>query len=168
MAFSFTQADKKKSADRSGPNIKMYDFLRANPVGVLATVDPQGDPYAAVIYYSVNKDFDVTFTTKRNTKKNDDIQHNDHVQLTVYEAASQTMAQLTGIAKEITDALEAQEAFRATVQASLRTSLAGLPPVSKLQAGYYIAYKIHPKQLRMAVFSRPTSELDEIFQTVNL
>lgn len=157
----------KQINSASETNQEIYDFLKANPVGVLATVDPNGDPHATVVYFSVNDDFEVSFTTKRDTQKHDNIQHHNHVQLAVYEAASQTIVQITGEANDITDSEEAQDVFKATIESSMRTSLAGVPPVSKLQAGYYVAYRMKPKQIRMAVFSRPRTESDELYKTID-
>lgn len=133
----------------------------------MATVDPNGDPRATVIYYTVNEDFTITFMTKRDTKKHDNIQHNNHVQLVAYEASSQTTAQITGIAEDISDTPEANEVFNKMVTAAIRTSEAGVSPISKLYAGHYVAYKIAPKQIRMAVFIRPDPGGYDMYETLD-
>jgi general stress protein 26 len=82
---------------------RIYHFLRAHPIGVLATVTPENEPHGTVIYYSIDKHFDVFFVTKSQTRKNDNLKHNKHVMLTVFEASSQTIAQIIGTARESTD-----------------------------------------------------------------
>ncbi len=157
----------KETASSSESNQRIYDFLKMHPVGVLATVDPNGNPNATVIYYSVDEYFKAIFITKRDTKKNDNLQHNNHLQLVAYDASSQTTAQITGIAIDITDTSEADEAFNATLKAAVRTSEAGVPPISKLYAGQYVAYHIEPKQIRMAVFARPDPGGYDIYETID-
>ena len=36
---------------------RVREYLKSNPVGVLATVDADNNPHASVIYYSVDNDF---------------------------------------------------------------------------------------------------------------
>lgn len=50
---------------------------------------------------------------------------------------------------------------------SLKTSDAGLPRLSKLQAGPYVAFTAKPVQVRMAVYARQDpGNYDELFETV--
>lgn len=48
---------------------RMYDFLFATSMGVLSTIDANGDPHGAGIHYTINKQFEVAFLTKSETKK---------------------------------------------------------------------------------------------------
>lgn len=146
--------------------LRIREFLTLHPVGVLATTDPNNDPHGSVIYYSVDEDFNILFTTKHDTKKHDSLKHHNHAMLVSYDAASQSCIQITGITEEITDSTAANEAFKGTLKASLQTSEAGIAPISKLYAGQYVAYRLMPKQIRMAVFSRPAGVGQEIFETL--
>ena len=157
----------QESAQSSESNNRIYAFLRSNPIGVLATVDPDGNPHAAVIYFSVSDDFNLTFTTKHDTKKHDNLIRNNHAMLVCYEASSQTTVQITGSVKKIDDIGEANEAFTHMLQASQQTSESGIPPITKLHAGQYIAYRIKPTQIRMAVFIRPDAGGYDMFETIN-
>lgn len=152
--------------DLSETNQQIYSFLRSHPVGVLSTVDPNGDPHAVVIYFSVDDNFGITFTTKKDTKKNDNLHFNDHIMLLSYEASSQTTVQVTGVAEDITGRPEAEEAFKGTLDASRRTSETGIPPITKLYAGDYVAYRIKPVQIRMGVFIRPDRGGYDMYQTI--
>lgn len=145
---------------------RVRDFLRGHPVGVLTTVHVDGGPYATVVYFSVDNELNIFFTTKRNTKKHENIKRNSEVAMVSYEAFSQTMVQVSGRVVEATDAAEIKKAFKEMVRASIRTSINDVPPISRLYAGYYVVYKLSPKQINMATFSYPVSENSNMFETV--
>jgi len=155
-----------QTARSSESNKGIYDFLKSHPIGVLATVDPNHNPHAVVIYFSVDEEFMITFITKRGTKKSDNIERANHVMLVAYEASSQTTAQITGLAEEIVDAVAAKKAFKNMLQAAEQTSESGDPPITKLYAGQYIAYRIKPIQIRMAVFIRPDPGGYDMYETI--
>jgi pyridoxine/pyridoxamine 5'-phosphate oxidase len=145
---------------------RIYMFLAHQPIGTLSTVDPNGDPHGAVIYYSIDKDFNITFTTKRKTKKFDNLSFHNHAMLVVFEAMSQTTVQITGTVEEITDTDESDSAFRSMLANSMATSEAGLPPITKLQAGTYVALRLKPLQIRMAVFARPDPGGYDMYESI--
>ena len=134
---------------------RIHDFLSSNPVGVLSSVTPDNNPHGVVIYFSLDHDFNIFFVTKSYTHKYDNLKHHDHVMLTVFEPVSQTTAQVIGNASEITDPTTLNGIAAAILGSSLKTSIAGLPPISKLEAGPYVAFQIKPVQIRMAVYARP-------------
>jgi hypothetical protein len=138
-------------------------------VGVLATVSPDGDPYAAAIYYTVDSALDISFLTKTGTKKADNLEHNNHAMLVVYEAESQTTVQVMGSVSKITDVIEADEVFSQVVYASVDTSHTDIAPILKLDEGEYVTYRLKPTQVRMATFSHAASgDYNTIFKTIVL
>jgi hypothetical protein len=146
-------------------NRRILHFLKQHKVGSLATVDPDGLPQVSVIYYGVDDDFVITFLTKTGTKKHDNLSHNVHATLLVYDEVNQITAQVMGRAHEMP--AKSQDAFVNTLKASMETSEAGIPPISKLIAGDYVAYQLKPIQIRMAVFSRPDpGDYTEVFETI--
>ena len=146
---------------------RMYSFLRTNSVGVLSTVDPDGNPHGAVIYYTVDKNFIVAFLTKTETRKYDNLKHNSHVMVTIFNARSQATVQIVGTASEVEDHGEINRIATAVQTASIAKNGIGLLPISKLEAGGYTAFKIVPIQVRMAVFSQSDSgEYEDIFESV--
>lgn len=156
------------TAKASERNEKIFEFLTTHPVGVLSLVDPNNNPHATVIYFSVDTDFNIFFTTKSDTHKHDNLKHNKHAMFTVFEPVSQTTVQIIGEALLVDGEAKSQEVFRSTVAASMATSEGGIPPISKLQAGDYVAYQLTPKQIRMAVYVRPDSGGYEMFETIDL
>lgn len=144
-----------------------HDFLRQHPVGVLATVDPNGEPDAAAIYFTIDEDSNIAFLTRTGTKKSDNLQHNHHATLVVYEAETQTTVQVKGAARKIEDPHDMNEVFIKVLNASLDASDTAVTPISQLREGNYITYRLKPKQIRMAVFSHPRiGQYEEIFKTI--
>lgn len=142
-------------------------FLKNHKVGVLATVDPNGEPHAAAIYYSIDKDFNLAFLTKAHTKKADNLEHNAHAMLVVYEAETQTTVQVTGVVHKVTDSTELNDIFTQIVYASIDTSHTDVPPIARLELGEYVAYRLEPVQVRMASFKHhEQGNYDSIFKTV--
>lgn len=136
---------------------RIFTFLRENPIGVLSTITPDGNPHGAVVYFRVDKDFTVSILTKTDTRKYDNLVHNDHAMLTVFEAATQATVQITGRAEELLDSYEVNGIAGTILGISMSTSDSGVPPISKLDAGEYTAFRIRPVQVRMAVYARPDS-----------
>lgn len=166
MKFS-NKHSQQSLADSTESNYQIYSFLKSHPVGVLSTVDPNGNPHAVVIYFSIEDDFSITFTTKKDTKKNDNIRFNDHVMLLAYEASSQTTVQITGVAEAITNTTAAEKAYEGTLKAARQTSETGVPPITKLYAGDFIAYRVKPVQIRMGVFIRPDRGGYDMYETID-
>ncbi len=144
-----------------------HEFLKTHKVGVLATVDPDGDPHAAAIYYTIGSDLTISFLTKVHTKKADNLEHNNHAMLVVYEAETQTTVQVTGEVSKVSDSSELNDIFTQIIYASLDASQTAVPPISKLDLGEYVAYHIKPIQIRMASFSHAKSgNYDSLFKTI--
>ncbi len=143
-----------------------HTFLKNHKVGVLATVDPNGEPHAAAIYYFVDAGFTISFITKTHTKKADNLLHNNHAVLVVYEPTSQTTVQITGTVDTVTELLEVNDIFRQVLNASLDTSKTSMPPIAKINEGDYIGFRLTPKQVRMAAFRHAESgDHTDLFKT---
>lgn len=156
--------DENKFSDRKK---RIFTFLRENPVGVLSSVTPDGNPHGAVVYFRVDKDFTISILTKTGTRKYDNIKHNNHTMLTVFEPETQATVQVTGLAEEVLDNYEVNGIAGTILGISMKTSESGTPPISKLDAGMYTAFKITPLQARMAVYARPDpGGYGEIFESV--
>lgn len=155
------------SQDISKKQKRILDFLQQNPVGVLSTVSPDGDPHGVVIYFTIDDNFTVSFLTRSGTRKSDNLKHHDHVTLTIFEPESQTTAQVTGRAKEITNNDAVNSVASDVLRISLKTSQAGIPPISKLEAGGYNAFAINPVQITMAIYNKPDSGgYTELFDSI--
>lgn len=154
----------RKFSDRKQ---RIYDFLYGTPLGVLSMVDTGGLPRGSVIYFAIDEKFNLSFLTKAETSKYAALKNDGRVMLTVFEPMSQTTAQIIGTASQITDGHEVNAVASHILRATLETSEAGIPPISKLQAGPYVAFRIVPDQIRMVVYARPDpGEYSELFETI--
>jgi nitroimidazol reductase NimA-like FMN-containing flavoprotein (pyridoxamine 5'-phosphate oxidase superfamily) len=145
---------------------RMYNFLHKQLIGVLSTVTPKHEPHAAVIYFSVDPSLIIRFTTKKGTRKHANLQHDGHVMFVCYEGSSQTEIQVTGKAVKITEKEEEDAAFDGMLQASMKVSKEGVPPLTKLEAGNFESYRIEPTQINMEVYGRPDHGGYEMFETL--
>jgi general stress protein 26 len=167
MPAIINQSSNTNAVSYSDKKQRIYDFLSGNPVAVLSTVTPDGDPHGAVIYFSIDKQFVVSFLTKSGTRKYDNLKHNDHAMITVFEPHTQTTVQLTCKATEITDPYKINLVAQKNMNASVKTSDGGIPAIIKLDAGDCVAFWLKPVQVRMAVYARPDSgDYTELFETL--
>lgn len=143
------------------------NFLYAHYSGVLATVDNAGQPYAATIYFTVDDNFHITFTTKTETKKYKNMEANKRVAFVCSDEENQTAVQLTGHVENITDPKEHQAILNSIYRFSEKLSNTELPPIEKLFAGDYVTLKIIPDSIKMGVFMRPDAESnEELYETI--
>jgi hypothetical protein len=131
---------------------KIAKFLTAHPVGVLATVDEQGNPHASALYFSVDEALRVRFTTKRDTVKYANICRNNTIMLVAYEPASQTVVQISGKAVEATDPDDQRSIYHGTLQAAKQTGEDIVPPIAKIAAGPYVAFTIDIENIWMTEY----------------
>ncbi len=156
--------DPEKFSDRKR---RMYQFLTENPIGVLSTVTPDGNPHGVVIYFVTGKDFVISFLTKTGTRKYDNLVHNGRVSLTVFESTTQAVVQVIGRAKEVTDSKTVSDIAGSVLGVTQGSGQPGPSPLSKLEVGQYTAFDITPDQVRMAVYARPDSGgYAELFESV--
>lgn len=156
----------KEVRELSDRKTRFYNFLLANPIGVLSSVTPDNNPHGTVVYFCVDKDFVCSFITKSGTKKNDNIKHNNHVMLTVFDPKTQTTVQILGFAQEIRDSRRVNAIAGSIVNTSIKTAR-NLPPLSKLDAGQFVGYEIVPVEARMATYaSSNTGHYKDIFKSI--
>lgn len=167
MLNTLHKSIRKNKSLLSDRQQRMYDFLKSTPVGVLSTVSPGDDPHGVVIYFDIDKQFRIVFLTRSHTRKHDNIIHNNHVMLTVFDAKTQTVAQVMGRAYELQDSYDINGVAGQVFGHTRKINKVGLMPVNKLEAGPYIAFKIDPVQIRMAVYARPDpGDYENIFESI--
>lgn len=131
---------------------KIFEFLAAHPVGVLALVDSNGNPHASTIYFTVDDTLTITFTTKRDTHKHEILARHNAVMLVAHDVADQAAVQISGKAVEVTEPESAQEIYYGTLHAAKQTGVDIVPPVAKIAAGPYVAYTIQPDNIWMSEY----------------
>lgn len=141
-------------------------FLASHHSGVLATADAAATPHAAVVYFALDDDFSLMFTTKTETQKYKNMQENDQVAFVCYDEANQTTVQITGQVKRVKDETKRQEMINTIYNLSADLSKTELPPIEKLFAGDYVVLKLIPHFIKMAIFLRPDSEGQDMYETI--
>lgn len=142
------------------------NFLNGHYSGVLATADKAGTPHAAVVYFSLRDDFSIVFSTKRETQKYKNIEANKQVAFVVYNEKEQTTVQITGHAEVIEDEDERQKAINNMFSSSAERSQTEIPPGEKILGGDFIALRLVPMVIKMAIYARPDSEGDDLYETL--
>lgn len=143
----------KNSKDFRARLQQLLTFLRQHPVGVISTVSPEGSPHGSVIYFAVGRDNTFAFVTKRLTEKYRHLTHDPTATLTAFDAASQTTVNIAGSAKEIGDSFELNAIAEAIMAASLKMTAASVPPITKIKAGDFVAFKVKPTSIYMATYN---------------
>lgn len=131
---------------------KISEYLGNHPVGVLAAIDTEGNPHGSTLYFSVEPSLDISFTTKRDTFKYKNLLENPRVMLVVFDAASQSSVQVSGLAKEVTGPEAAHDIYLGTLRAAKGTGEDVVPPVAKLNAGPYVAFTIVPEYFLLSEY----------------
>jgi general stress protein 26 len=146
---------------------RIYDFLIDNPTGVLSTASPDCEPHGVVVYFTIDKQFIVFFLTRTGTRKYDNLTHNNHVMLTVFEPHTRTTVQLAGKATELHDRSAINAVAGSVTAIGHKTSDVGLLPIMRLSAGDFTAFRIDPVQIRMARYAEPDSgDYRDLFDSV--
>jgi len=146
---------------------RIYDFLKKHSVAVLSTASNSGQPHGVVIYYDIDKDFDITFITKTNTLKHQNLMENNRLMLTVFESRSQTVCQISGSSRDIKNTEQTQAITESILRKSLALSGPGEIPISKINSGEYVAIRVLPTKIKFSVYARPKPvSNDEIFDSL--
>lgn len=142
------------------------NFLQSQRSGVLATGDNAGNPHAATVYFSLEDDFCLLFATKTETQKYKNIAENERVAFVCYDEKTQTTVQITGRAETVDDPDKQQDMLNTIYRFSETISKTEFPPIEKLFAGDYVVLRIVPQVIKMAIFLRPDSEGEDMFESL--
>lgn len=133
------------------PNIA--SFLKRNRIAVIATANKDTSaPHAAAVYYATDSQMNIFFVTKENTVKSKNLEANPQIALAIYEAPIQATAQITGTASRVNDPAMLQKALRIMAKHSRESAKTDETPISKLNAGQYVLYKIWPQTIRLGEY----------------
>ena len=121
---------------------KALNFLRSKVVTVIATVNQDGHPMAATVYFAVDDDFTFYFMTKVSTHKFLNLQNNQHVAMVVGTENIPTTVQIEGQAEK----LEQMDKKLIAQDKVARNSLEGAygPPLNKLPVDELAVFQVKP------------------------
>jgi len=152
---SSQQHDTNRTDQETAKAIKQ--FVGSHPDGVIATVTASGQPQASVVYFSVDDTMHFFFTTKNETRKAQNIGKQAHVSVAIHDAATQTVVKLAGLAEQMSDAEETLEVYRKSIHGAQASGPDMVPPIARITAGEFVAYKITPDFLDFTTYSHGDS-----------
>jgi len=131
---------------------KIKQYIDANPIATLSTINLDGSPYGAAVYVCTDDTRRVIyFLTKTGTKKYKNLSSRDQVSLTIVNPDQNSTLQLNGRAVATHDS----NTIDMVVKKITRTHASAsewLPPVSKLHAGSYVIVAVEVWHARLAQF----------------
>jgi len=126
------------------------NFLQEHPLGSLATINEQGSPELAAVYFYTEKDFSSYFVTKANTRKLANITQHPLTSLLSYDEELLYSVELTGIAELLRDPAAVSQAIeKFQMIAASRHAQYWIPPISQLQAGQYVVCMLKPEAVHV-------------------
>jgi uncharacterized pyridoxamine 5'-phosphate oxidase family protein len=123
-----------------------WRFLDEQPHGTLVTLDSEGKPETAAIFFFVREDFSCFFVTKIGTRKYKNLAQNHTGVLFVYSDDELTSIELKGrleIEHDTKEILASIVQFQTEVQS--RSASYWVPPIAQIEAGEYVVCKLIPE-----------------------
>lgn len=145
-------------SDAPHKHVKVHDFLRHNPIGVLSTVSPSGEPWGAAVYYVADEDFNFYFVTKAETAKYHNLDSNPKAALTVADAASQTTVQAAGTVSKVPPEDYMDIVYGKLMKPKPKAVSHWTPPLEKLDKGDYMPFRLTPVKLHYADYMHPEAD----------
>ncbi len=138
------------SKEPSHKHQDVHAFLRHHPMGVLSTVDSDGKPWGAAIYYVADEDFNFYFVTRVETFKYQNLDKSPFAALTIADADSQTTVQANGNISKVPVKDYMDIVFTKLAKIGPKDDPHWAPPLSKIQAGNYMPLCLAPTKLQYA------------------
>ena len=127
---------------------KARKFLTAHDVAVLSTVSRSGQVQGAAVYYKLGKEDQLHVLTKSDSTKAHNMIAHPQVAMTIYDPIQIQTVQLEGRAHIEGDLETKRQLFDHFVKPRTYDGEKRMPPVSKLSAGGYIAFRIEPTKVK--------------------
>ncbi len=139
------------------------EYITANPVATLGTINENGTPLGTIIYVTCINTEKLYFVTKSETLKYRNIQKNNKVSVTIVNTDENSTLQAGGVAKIIEDGDIISEVM--TDMARIYGKSADyLPPIAKIRAGVYEVVEITLNVLQLANFKGARAGDPNIFK----
>jgi len=123
-----------------------WNFLNANQLGTLATINSDGAPDLSAIYFFIDHNFACYFVTKTETRKYKNTQANPQASLLVYNEEDLLSFEIKGRVEVVKDKFLITNSIK-NFQTLALTRKVGywIPPISQLEAGQYAVCCLMPE-----------------------
>ena len=123
------------------------EFLKRHTIGVLATANLEGIPFASPVYYAAEPDFSIYFATSHHTQKFKNLLLNKQVALCVGTGPQYIVVNIHGVA-EMKEGKEMKEGLkRMSAIAGSGMAMWPIKAVKVLGEGGTAIFKIKPQQI---------------------
>ena len=144
---------------------KAQQFLATHKEGVLATIGPDGNPQASLVYYIVDEDFSIHLLTLSASRKYMNVQKRPNVAFTVAETEVPQTVQIEGVIEEVSvDTSAAQDKVATLMQ--VLTSGSHYPPLTKMNPARVALLRITPSSVRWGDFAYAEHGTENVFHEV--
>ncbi len=144
-----------------------YEFLKDINIAVLATVSPENKPHTATMYYVVDEALVFYFISQTGTQKYQHIQKNNNVSIVITNRRSVQTIQVAGTAEMVSDAWTITDVVERMSRVNVTNkSTYWPPPISKVQSGEMVIFKVIPTWMRFGDFTKVNEQ--EVFSPVSL
>ena len=144
----------EKIKDKQELSAEVQEFLHGQQVMVLSTVDKNGQPHAATVFYYLVEDgsFVFYFFTQDATKKFDNLEKNNRAAITVFTQEEPRLVQAQVNVWLVTDETESTKIISKLTDIAIHSSTWFGPPIAKMKAGNLQVLKVQVDWLRYADF----------------
>jgi len=144
---------------------KLFDdnittFVKSQSRAVIATSDLSNQPSTSVIFYVLDKNDELHFITKSQTKKSENLKDNNKAALTIVDTDKPIAVNLLGVVVEITDQMVRDSIMQEVFKLSY-SELHDYAPIIKLHKGSFSVMKFIPKQAKMTDYTQPMGKAKE-------
>lgn len=146
-------------------NVKQ--FLAQELTGVVSTIGAHGGPESALVYYTIDGEFNIYFTTYSNSRKYQNIIARPAVAFVVANSANPQTVQAEGVAKEMV-ATEVPRDILTRLNERMSMNASHFPPISHIKTERTVIIKITPTSMRYGDFAIVPVEgvVSEVFRVV--
>lgn len=132
-----------------------YRFLVEHTIGTLSTVNDEGNPHGAVVYYLAEGEKNIYFVSRSETAKVKNILAHPRVFLSIFDASNAQTLQIVGKARVEQDRSTSEYVFDNIVKPRPYNGAMLLPPVTALKdSGEYVVVHIEPLEVKYSDYKK--------------
>jgi uncharacterized pyridoxamine 5'-phosphate oxidase family protein len=150
--------------DEASPEYsRIMSYIDRNPAAVLSTTGDDNKPHGAVVYVCTASHHTVCFVTKNGTAKYKNLMAHPDVAVTFLNEKESSTLQATGRAFVVDDQQMINYVLDKITALHTDKQVDWLPPISKLQAGDYVAIGVELATARLAEYQGNNIDSKQIF-----
>ncbi len=120
------------------------NFLVTHDIGVISSIDNNGVPHGAAVYYASDSNNYLYIVSKHKTYKASNIRNESKVAFTIFDTQSMQTLQLSGVAHIEKDPKIKEKIFHDILRPRFDGKHSDMPPIMYLPAGEYVVICIKP------------------------